>query len=145
MRISDWSSDVCSSDLIEPDKPAHRVAFGHNLRAAGEVEAAIASYRKAATLDYEFGEAWWSLASIKRKVLTDADVTEIRKGIAVAIDVRNSAPLHFALARALPDPGPHAASFVPYPAGNRPRAEALGYDARALTASHAALRKAHGR
>src|SRR3546814_1448294 len=92
MRISDWSSDVCSSDLIEPDKPAHRVAFGHNLRAAGEVEAAIASYRKAATLDYEFGEAWWSLASIKRKVLTDADVTEIRKGIAVAIDVRNSAP-----------------------------------------------------
>src|SRR3546814_9188325 len=123
MRISDWSSDVCSSDLqqerlveaeamlaalesesgdpelpavrahvldklgradearaiqqrlteIEPDKPAHRVAFGHNLRAAGEVEAAIASYRKAATLDYEFGEAWWSLASIKRKVLTDAD------------------------------------------------------------------------
>src|SRR3546814_11811383 len=106
MRISDWSSDVCSSDLqqerlveaeamlaalesesgdpelpavrahvldklgradearaiqqrlteIEPDKPAHRVAFGHNLRAAGEVEAAIASYRKAATLDYEFGE-----------------------------------------------------------------------------------------
>src|SRR3546814_17925175 len=55
---------------IEPDKPAHRVAFGHNLRAAGEVEAAIASYRKAATLDYEFGEAWWSLASIKDRKST---------------------------------------------------------------------------
>src|SRR3546814_16928114 len=96
---------------IEPDKPAHEVAFGHNLRAAGEVEAAIASYRKAATLDYEFGEAWWSLTSIKRKVLTDADVTEISKGIAVAIDVRNSAPPHFALARALPARRPHAAAF----------------------------------
>src|SRR3546814_7057172 len=24
MRISDWSSDVCSSDLIEPRQPAHQ-------------------------------------------------------------------------------------------------------------------------
>src|SRR3546814_16344412 len=25
MRISDWSSDVCSSDLLEPDVPAERL------------------------------------------------------------------------------------------------------------------------
>src|SRR3546814_2323577 len=30
MRISDWSSDVCSSDLVKPDPSvaAQRVAFG---------------------------------------------------------------------------------------------------------------------
>src|SRR3546814_10280882 len=78
--------------------------------------------------------SWWTLASIKRKVLTDADVTEIRKGIAVAIDVRNSAPLHFALARALHDRGQHAEAFEHYAEGNRQRAEAIGYDASELNA-----------
>src|SRR3546814_3266027 len=28
MRISDWSSDVCSSDLREADQPSHRLSQG---------------------------------------------------------------------------------------------------------------------
>src|SRR3546814_12524313 len=45
MRISDWSSDVCSSDLIEPpDQPHQQRIVGHlpcapHPRAGGRVEA----------------------------------------------------------------------------------------------------------
>src|SRR3546814_1633980 len=34
MRISDWSSDVCSSDLVTPDRVAHHVR-GYNPRSIG--------------------------------------------------------------------------------------------------------------
>src|SRR3546814_2169557 len=32
MRISDWSSDVCSSDLGQPRRPARRAAVSHRWR-----------------------------------------------------------------------------------------------------------------
>jgi hypothetical protein len=50
------------------------------------------------------------------------------------VDVRNSAPLHFALARALHDQGRFEEAFAHYSEGNRQRAESLKYDARELTA-----------
>ena len=52
----------------------------------------------------------------------------------IAIDVRNSGPLHFALARALHDRGHHADAFAHYREGNRQRAEDIRYDPRELTA-----------
>src|SRR3546814_2512418 len=33
MRISDWSSDVCSSDLLEPHRAARRQPFGGDAEA----------------------------------------------------------------------------------------------------------------
>lgn len=127
---------LIQQDLVakHPDNPHVRIAYGHSLRAAGRVEEAIAAYRKATDIDYECGDAWWGLASIKRPVLTDEDVTSIRNGIAVAIDVRNSAPLHFSLARALHDRKDYPQAFTHYAEGNRQRAEAIGYDARELSA-----------
>ena len=38
------------------DKPHHWIAYGHSLRAAGEVDAAIAAYRNAIAADDECGE-----------------------------------------------------------------------------------------
>src|SRR3546814_4315230 len=32
LRISDWSSDVCSSDLLEPGRPDGRVGIGRQRR-----------------------------------------------------------------------------------------------------------------
>ena len=117
-----------------PDQPHHWIGYGHSLRAAGRVEEAIAAYRRAAAADFEFGEAWWGLASIKRRIFTDEDMAAMRKGIDIAIDVRHSAPLHFSLARALHDRARYEEAFVHYAEGNRQRAESLGYDARELTA-----------
>lgn len=116
------------------DRPHHWISLGHNLRAAGDVEGAICAYRQATEADPECGEAWWGLAGIKSKVLTDADVDTMRREIGIAVDVRNSAPLHFALARALHDRGRHQEAFSHYTQGNRQRAEEIGYDARELTA-----------
>lgn len=116
------------------DKPHHWLAYGHSLRAAGEVEAAIAAYRRAIAADDECGEAWWALANIKSRVLTDADVEHMQRMIGIAIDVRNSAPLHFALARALHDRGRYREAFDHYARGNQQRADDIGYDPRELTA-----------
>lgn len=109
------------------------LVYGYSLRAAGDVEGAISTYRRAIALDYEYGEAWWGLAAIKRKVLTDEDIVVMQRALTIAIDERNIVPLNFALARAFHDRGDFASAFHHYNEGNRIRAEAIGYDARALT------------
>jgi tetratricopeptide (TPR) repeat protein len=118
----------------EPDNPHFHIAYGHSLRAAGHVDNAITAYRAATKIDIECGEAWWGLASIKKRVFTEQDETDIRKAIALAVDVRNSAPAHFALARALHDRGIFDEAFEHYVIGNRQRAETIRYDASELTA-----------
>lgn len=115
------------------DRPHYWISYGHNLRAAGQVDEAIAAYREAIARDEECGEAWWSLASIKRRIFTDADLAAMRRALGIAIDIRNSAPLHFALARALHDRGDYGAAFDHYAEGNRQRADDIGYDAGELT------------
>ncbi|MEO6216127.1 MAG: sulfotransferase [Sphingomonas sp.] len=121
------------------DKPHHWIAYGHSLRAAGRVAEAVDAYRNAVAADFECGEAWWGLASIKQRVFTEDDIAEMRRALSVAIDVRNTAPLHFALARALHDQGRYEEAFAHYTEGNHQRAESLGYDSRELTAEIAEL------
>jgi tetratricopeptide (TPR) repeat protein len=123
------------------DSPPYWIAYGHSLRAAGRIPEAIEAYRKAIAADSEHGEAWWGLASIKQRVFSDDDLAEMRDALAIAIDVRNSAPLHFALARALHDRGQYEEAFAHYAEGNRQRAESLGYDARELTAEVAEIKR----
>lgn len=124
-----------------PDKPQFEIAYGHDLRAAGRVEEAIAAYRRAIAVDPEFGDAWWGLASIKRPVLDDADIANMQAQLKDAVDVRNTAPLNFALARAFHDRKAYAAAFRHYAEGNRLRAENLKYDARELTEEVAEVEK----
>lgn len=114
-------------------QPSLLIPLGHILRAMGRVDEAVAAYRRAAEADFEFGEAWWALASIKRKVLTDQDLEQIARGIDIAIDPRNSAPLHFAMAKALHDRGRYAEAFAHYAKGNDQRAASLQYDPAELT------------
>lgn len=116
-----------------PDNPPLRIAYGHCLRSAGLVEEAIQAYRGAIAIDDEFGEAWWGLASIKRRIFDAADIAAMRGSLAIAIDPRNQAPLHFALARALHDAAEYAEAFHHYSEGNRIRAESLNYNANELS------------
>ena len=109
------------------------LAYGHALRAAGQVDEAIDAYRQVTRLDDGFGEAWWGLASIKRKVLTDDDIACMQAALAIAIDDRNIAPIHFALGRAMHDRARYEEAFGHYAEGNRVRAESIGYNAAELT------------
>jgi tetratricopeptide (TPR) repeat protein len=123
------------SELIElkPDYAPNWVARGHALRFSGRTEEAISSYRKAIALDDEYGEAWWGLADIKSKVLTDEDVAKMEQSLAIAIDERNTAPLNFSLARGYHDRKDYERAFKHYVEGNRIRAESLDYQANELT------------
>lgn len=115
------------------DSTFHWVALGASLRATGDVDGAIRAYRRAIEIDDECGDAWWGLASIKNKILTDGDINHMQRMLGVAIDVRNSAPLHFAFARAMHDRGRYDEAFRHYDEGNRQRAAEIGYDADELT------------
>ncbi len=118
---------------IRPESVTNWIYYGKNLRSSGDVPGAVAAYRKAIDLDFECGEAWWSLAGIKRDVIADGDVDAMRRALDIAIDIRNIAPLNFALARALHDRGDYEGAFRHYSEANRLRAEPINYDADELT------------
>lgn len=125
-----------------PDNPQLWISYGHCLRSNGQVEEAVAAYRRAVATDDGFGEAWWGLASIKQRLFDDADIAAMRGALAIAVDERNSAPLNFALARAFHDHRDYAAAFRHYQEGNRIRAESLKYNAEELTQEIAEIESA---
>jgi len=109
------------------------LAYAHNLRSAGQTDAAVQAYRRVTQIDPERGDAWWGIASIRKKVITDDDIATMQQSLSIAIDVANVAPLHFALARAWHERGEHKKAFHHYSEGNRVRAETLNYNARELS------------
>lgn len=116
-----------------PDHVQAWIAYGHSLRANGQVDDAVVAYRRAILIDDGFGDAWWGLASIKAPILTDEDLQTMQAALAIAVDERNSAPLHFALARAFHDRKNFEEAFAHYRKGNQIRAESLNYDPEELT------------
>lgn len=116
-----------------PDNINLWLARAHNLRSAGRTDDAVLAYRRAAEIDFERGDAWWGIASIRKKVFTDDDVATMQKGVSIAIDVANLAPLHLALARAWHERKEYEKAFHHYSEGNRVRAESLNYEAEELS------------
>ena len=116
-----------------PDEPQYLIGYGLSLRAAGRTDEAIAAYRRAASIDPERGEAWWSLANIKSKILTDADIGEMNDALGIAVDSLNIVPLHFSLGRAWHDRKEYQKAFRHFSEGNQLRAESINYDPRELT------------
>jgi len=117
----------------QPNQPQYWIAYGHSLRAAARTDEAIAAYRRAVAIDDERGEAWWGLANIKSKVLTDEDIGTMETALKRAIDLINVVPLHFALGRAWDDRKDHSKAFDHFSEGNRLRAETINYAADELT------------
>lgn len=121
--------------LVErhPDNANYWLAYGLNLRAAGLTDESVAAYRRAAEIDPERGDAWWGIASIKKKVLTDEDVAVMEEQAKIAVDVINLGPLHFALGRAWHERNDYRKAFDHYSEANRLWAETLDYQPRELT------------
>ena len=117
----------------DPDNTQLLIAYGHALRAAGRTDDAINAYRRAVGVDTERGEAWWGLAAIKSKVLTDEDIDAMREALESAVDINNIIPLHFALARALHDREQYEKAFEHYAEGNRLHASTINYESDELT------------
>ena len=117
----------------EAGEPRYWIGYGHSLRFAGRTQEAISAYRRAISIDPERGEAWWSLADIKSKVLTDDDMKVMEESLAIAVDALNVVPLHMALGRGQHDRKEYARAFQHYQQGNRLRADQIRYDPDELT------------
>lgn len=118
---------------LKPDHPPTWVSYGHTLRFAGRTDDAVKAYRRATEIDDEYGEAWWGMANIKSKILTDEDMAVLEKSLSIAIDPRNTAPLNFSIARGWHDRKEYERAFNHYSEGNRIRAESIGYQSNELT------------
>ncbi|WP_300974749.1 sulfotransferase [Sphingomonas sp. LHG3406-1] len=116
-----------------PERPNVWLTYAHHLRSAGETEAAIDAYRRAIAITPDLGDAWWGLASIKKKVFSPADIEAMEAAVAMAVDVNNSAPLHFALGRAFQAEQQHEQAFRHYEEANAIWARSLDYDSGQLT------------
>ncbi|MES2137179.1 MAG: sulfotransferase, partial [Pseudomonadota bacterium] len=135
-RLGRSDDSIAAHERVIADPRAeaqHWIMYGHSLRFAGRTEEAIAAYRRVVEQDPERGEAWWALADIKAKVLTDADMATMEQALAEAVDALNLVPLHMALGRGWDDRGDHPRAFEHYQSGNRLRAELIDYDPRELT------------
>ena len=113
--------------LIEqtPNDADLHLSLAHALKTLGRRDESIATYRQAAALRADFGDAYWSLANLKTYRFTDQELARLR-----AMQDRPNIALidryhfHFALGKALEDRGEYAESFAWYERGNaRKRAE----------------------
>jgi tetratricopeptide (TPR) repeat protein len=102
-----------------PDDPELHLSIAHALKTLGQTPEAIDSYRAAAALRPEFGEAYWSLANLKTYRFTDAEVAHMRSAeSSPRIQLADRYHMCFALGKALEDRSEYAESFACYERGN---------------------------
>jgi len=102
-----------------PDAPDTYLWHGHALKTVGDAEKGVTAYRRAAFLRPDFGDAYWSLANLKRYRFTDDEIA--RMGAAETlpkIAVPDRYHLSFALGKAHEDRGDYAESWRYYAQGN---------------------------
>ena len=102
-----------------PGNPVFPVSLAHIHKANGDIDAAVALYRKAYRLKRDHGDAYWSLANAKSYRFTDE---ELERMTAVEADRATGADdrMHtcFALGKAYEDRREFARSFEYYARGN---------------------------
>src|SRR5207244_2251022 len=105
------------------------MSYGHALKTAGRQSDAVAAYRRCIALTPQLGEAWWSLANLKRVRFSDDDVRAMHAQLASArLTEEDRLHFHFAAGKALEDAGRHAESFEHYAQGNALRRAQVKYD-----------------
>jgi tetratricopeptide (TPR) repeat protein len=102
-----------------PGDPELHLSMAHALKTLGRTPQAIESYRAAASLRPQYGEAYWSLANLKTYRFTEDEIAQMRAAEgAPGIPLADRYHLCFALGKALEDRGEYAPSFVFYERGN---------------------------
>ncbi|MEX0707174.1 MAG: sulfotransferase [Woeseia sp.] len=119
---------------LEPNQPRFWANLGHALRFAGQQQDAITAYRKAISLQPDFGEAYWNLANIKTYALTDDDAGQMQYQLASSrLSSSDRVHFHFALGKALEDRERFAEAFSHYEQGNRLMRQGIRYRPDAVT------------
>jgi len=132
-RLGNYQHAVGEFERVLKDRPGDPhlwMNYGHALKTIGRREESVAAYRQSIALRRTLGEAWWSLANLKSRVLTDADIDAMNAMLSVkGLSAADHLHLHFALGTAYEDREAWAASFDHYSQGNAIRRSQVRYDA----------------
>jgi tetratricopeptide (TPR) repeat protein len=132
-RLGNYEDAVGEFERVlktRPGDPRLWMNYGHALKTIGRRDESVAAYRQCIGLRRTLGEAWWSLANLKSRVLTDADIDAMNEILAGKdLSAVDRLHLHFALGAAHEDRAAWAASFDHYSKGNAVRRSQIRYDA----------------
>ncbi|MDB6087079.1 MAG: sulfotransferase, partial [Gammaproteobacteria bacterium] len=102
-----------------PQDAELQLSIAHALKTLGRTREAIDSYRAAAAVRPNYGDAYWSLANLKTYRFEDAEIARMRREEASAqTSLADRLHLCFALGKALEDRADYAESFEFYRRGN---------------------------
>ena len=103
-----------------PDASDLRLWLGHALKTVGRTSEAVEAYREAARIRPDFGDAYWSLANLKRYRFTDGELAQMRQAEAAPETAAEDRwHLCFALGKGLEDRGEFAEAWDYYDRGNQ--------------------------
>ena len=110
------------TDLLhdEPHNVQLWLHYGNALRVMGRREEAVQAYRKCLEVQPDTGSAWWGLAELKDKVLTQDDITAMRAQLDEhGLPSESRMATLYALGATLERGGNFAESFAAYEEGAR--------------------------
>jgi len=110
------------TDLLreDPNNVQFWLLYGNALRVTGRREEAVQAYRKCLEVQPDMGHAWWGLAELKDKVLTQADIAEMRAQVGEhALPSESRMAILYALGQTLERAGNFPESFAAYEEGAR--------------------------
>jgi len=132
-RLGNYEHAVGEFERVLKDRPRDPhlwMNYGHSLKTVGRRDASVAAYRQCIALRRSLGEAWWSLANLKSRVLTDEDIDAMNDIVARnGLSAADRLHVHFALGTAYEDREAWATSFEHYSQGNAIRRSQIRYDA----------------
>jgi len=127
---------------LYPEDPHSLAGQGHMLRITGNSDDAVACYEKCTLVQPGFGDAWWSLASLKDYRLSDEQVHAIHSQIASGnLGVNSEIAMRFALARTSEERGEYEAAWQDYSRGNSLKRESISHDPEQTERMHEAIIK----
>jgi predicted Zn-dependent protease len=111
-----------------PQDAELHLSIAHALKTLGRTPEAIDSYRAAAAVRTNYGDAYWSLANLKTYRFGDAEIARMRHEEASAkTSLADRFHLCFALGKALEDRADYAESFEFYARGNALKKTTIRY------------------
>ena len=120
--------EIAIYDQLVKERPRDAklwMSRGNALNYAGRHKDAVLALRKAARLEPNYGEPWWSLANLKRFKFDERDLAAMQTALRGNLAPVDALHFHFALGRAFEERGQFDRSFEHYLAGNRLRAASL--------------------
>ncbi|HZP68155.1 MAG TPA: sulfotransferase [Rudaea sp.] len=104
MRVAESAAALRKAVELAPTQWNARVILGDMLRAEGRLDDAIAEYRRVLAQEPRAGMAWWGLAEVKTRRMSDEDIARLREAMQrPGTSDADLVAMGFALAKALDD------------------------------------------